>query len=64
MNKQIENLVRYMSANPAEDMTIFNNEVLDRNGEKIAAFQNHGMALKAVQTVRAEIDKHLMRGAA
>ncbi len=64
MKTEIENLVRYMSANPAQNMTIYCNEVLGADGATVATFQTHAMAFKAVQTVRAEIDRIILKGVA
>lgn len=60
MKTEIEKLVKYMLQNPALNMTIYCNDVLGDNALPVASFPTHAMALKAVQTVRAEIDALLV----
>lgn len=57
LTKQIENLTRYLCANPNENMTILSETVLNGVGDIIAKFSNHLQAVVAIRTIREEIAK-------
>ena len=53
--QQVENLVRYIAANPSENLRIWCETVENGDGDTIARFANHLAACVAVRTVREQL---------
>ncbi len=55
LKTQVENLTRYIVANPAENLRIWCETVETNKGDTIARFNNHLQACTAVRVIREQI---------
>lgn len=55
--QQVENLTRYIIANPAENFTVYCEQVANAAGDIVARFNNHLQAVVAVRSIREQLSK-------